>query len=410
MARKIEKRGEHSYRLTVFAGYDGNGKQIIHRKTVNAANDTEAKKLYTQFAADVERGNIAASGKMTLKEFFAYWEEHHARNHHEPKTIIRNKELFSRIEAALGSKRLDKLEPKHILQFYKKLSEPGIKNTPTKKNGEPAKRELSLSANTIQKHHKLLSALLTKAVQWGFIYSNPCSRVESPKATRQQIPILDEEQTIGFLALLDGEELKYRLLVFIALSTGLRRGEIFGLRWANIDFVKKTFDIRETSQYITGVGLITKSPKNESSRRQIAVSDSVMELLRQHKAEQSARRLKLGAGDGGEWVGAQKSEEDFVFTTWNGAPMHPDSFNNWLRKFIDEHKLTHISPHSFRHMSATFALVQGISLKSVSARLGHSKTSTTADIYSHALKSVDRDIAEKMDAFLTSSRVKKGQS
>lgn len=145
------------------------------------------------------------------------------------------------------------------------------------------------------------------------------------------------------------------------------------------------------SLYIVGKGLITKEPKTESSNRRIAVSIAVMVLLKEHHEQQELESENLGD----KWNSCNR-----LFTTWDGRAMNPDNFNTWLKRFIKKHKLPHISPHSFRHMSATYALNQGISMKSVSSRLGHAKTSTTADIYAHALQSVDRDIANKMDIFL----------
>ncbi|KYZ76654.1 hypothetical protein AXX12_09545 [Anaerosporomusa subterranea] len=173
----------------------------------------------------------------------------------------------------------------------------------------------------------------------------------------------------------------------------------------------------------TGQGLSLKKPKTETSKRIIAVPGSVMDLLKQHKAQQAARQLKLA----NKWRPSLKQEEgtapidkeeerktEHIFTAWNGEVMHPDTFNNWLTKFTTANKLPHISPHAFRHMSATFALVQGVNLKSVSSRLGHSKPSTTSDIYSHALKRVDRDIADRMETFITAAKqqtdTQKGQA
>lgn len=406
MAGTIEKRGKNSWRLTVTAGYNGSGEQIRYRKTVKTESMPAAEKQLALFVAEVERGQVATQKKVVLREFFTYWMEHHAAGHHEAKTILRNRELFKRINSAIGNIRVDKLEPRHLLELYKNLAESGISKARQKKGADgKVLPPPVLSGNTIQKHHKLLSALMTKAVQWGFAHSNPCTRVEPPKYAKKQIPILDEEQTTNFLRLLGGEETKYRLLALLALSTGLRRGELFGLEWSHVDLSKNALSVQQASQYIPGEGLKAKCPKTEESKRVVAVPEAVTELLRQHKAEQNKSRLKQGA----IW-----QSSDRIFTTWDGRPMHPDSFNNWLRKFIADNNLPHISPHSFRHMSATFALAQGINLKSVSARLGHARTSTTADIYSHALKSVDREIADKMNTFITAANIaseaKEGQA
>jgi integrase len=426
MAAKIEKRGDNKYRLNVFAGYDPSGKQIIHRKTITAPNITEAKNEYKLFAADVARGLVTLGGKMTLKEFYQYWTLNYAAHRHEERTLARNAELFERIDKHLGAKQIGKIEPKHILEFYKALAMPGEKKPSGKKKKRPEKNEeaakaasepekaeqtpkepLSLSGSTIQKHHKLLSTLLNAAVKWQLIFSNPCTRIEAPKAKPRKIPILNLEQTSTFLASLDGEPVKYKLLAVLALTTGLRRGELMALQWSNFDLKAKTLEVKKSFVYLPGPdkGLILKDPKTEESQRTIAIPDTVIELLSQHKANQNVKRLKLGdkwqSGIAEKW-----KEHNFVFTTWNGGPMHLDSFGIWLDKYLAKIDLPHISPHSFRHMAATFSLAAGKSLKSVSARLGHSRTSTTSDIYAHALKTVDREIADQMNDLVEAAKNK----
>ena len=433
MAAKIEKRGDNKYRLNVYAGYDPAGKQIIHRKTISAPNITEAKNEYKLFAADVARGIVSLGGNMSLHDFYQYWTENYAAQHHEERTLQRNAEIFSRIDKHLGAKQLAKIEPKHILEFYKALGKPGEKKPPGKKKkkaenteeaasskatsevetteqNETPKVLLSLSGSTIQKHHKLLSTLLNAAVKWQLVFSNPCTRVGAPKAKPKKIPILTLEQTSTFLAGLDSEPLKYKLLAILALTTGLRRGELLALQWSDFDLKAKTLEVNKSFVYLAGPdkGLILKDPKTEESQRTIAIPDTVIELLSQHKAKQNAKRLKLGdkwqSGIAEKW-----KEHNFVFTTWNGGPMHLDSFGIWLDKYLVKIDLPHISPHSFRHMAATFSLAAGKSLKSVSARLGHSRPSTTSDIYAHALKTVDREIADQMNDLVEAAKNKQSE-
>ena len=138
MPSKIKKRGENSYLLTVTKGYDQFGRQISYTKTINAANRREAEKKHSLFVAEVEQGQISTSGRMTLKDFFDYWMENYAEAHHAPRTKEYNRGLFKRIEIALGQIRLDKLSPKHLLEFYKNLAEAGIRIDP---NAERRKEE-----------------------------------------------------------------------------------------------------------------------------------------------------------------------------------------------------------------------------------------------------------------------------
>ncbi len=412
MPSKIKKRGENSYLLTVTAGYDGQGKQICHTKTVTANNPREAEKQNGLFLAEIEKGQIATSGKMNLIDYFTYWEEHYATPHHKKKTIAYNRSLFKRISVAMGHLRLDKIQPKHLLSFYKNLAEPGIKQDPNairRKvaiNTEKAVKD-TLSPNTIRKYHVLLHTLLGQATQWQLIAYNPADKVEAPRAKKTHKKIYDEETTGKFLMLLQDEEVKYRLLALLALSTGMRKAELFGLEWKHIDFTANAINIEQTSQYLPGEGIYEDTTKTESSNRIITVSASTMELFRQYKVQQAINRLRLGD----KWRPDIPKEEKIIdteriFTTWNGKSAHPDSFNTWLRKFAIKHDLPHITPHSFRHMTATYLITGGVDLRTVAGKLGHANSTTTQLVYSHLVKSAEKETADMMESFIQSSTEK----
>lgn len=415
MAKKIEKRGENSYRLTVACGYAPDGKQLFHRKTVICDTDRESEKQYSLFVAEIEKGQISTSGKMTLKQYFEYWEEHYAIPHHKKKTIAYNRSLFKRISEAMGHLRLDKIQPKHLLSFYKNLAEPGIKQDPNATRRKVAINtekplKTTLSPNTIRKYHVLLHTLLGQATQWQLIAYNPADKVEAPKAKKTHKKIYDEENTGKFLMLLQDEELKYRLLALLALSTGMRKAELFGLEWSHIDFTANTINIEQTSQYLPGEGIYQDTTKTEESTRTITVPASIMELFRQYKVSQAASRLKLGD----KWRPDIPKEEKIIdteriFTTWNGKPAHPDSFNTWLRKFAIKHDMPHITPHSFRHMTATYLITGGVDLRTVAGKLGHANSTTTQLVYSHLVKSAEKETANMMESFIKASTEKAQQ-
>ena len=382
MAGSLEKRGKNSWRLVVSCGVDIHGQQIKVTKTVKTPSKRKAEILLAEFVSAVEKGQFMATD-YTLKDFVEKWLKEYAEKHLSPKSLARYKDILNkRIIPAMGHLRIDKIRPVHLLEFYNNLSEPGLRL-----DGKKG----ALSPRTIQMHHRVLSAVLQDAVEWQIIANNPCTRVAAPKAKTPAIKILDEQQTALLIAGLDDVPLKWKVLCLVALSGGLRLGELMGLEWKHVDFAKQTLSILQTSQYVNGIGIFTKGTKNTSSERLIALPESVMDLLLTYQKWQVAEREKLA----NLW-----HESNRLFTRWNGEPMHPSSFNHWLKKYCAEHNVPRISPHAFRHMSATLLLNAGISLKNVSGRLGHSKTSTTGDIYSHFLKTADRVAAEKMDVLL----------
>ena len=419
----IEKRGDTSWRLTVYDGYDGNGQQIRYRKTVTAPNISEAKKLYKLFAADVQRGNVAKSGKMTLTQFYEFWKENHALKNHEISTIAYNDQLFTRIKTALGHKKIAAIEPKHLLAFYKNLAEPGIKKVqkpkgenspePTDKNKDnnlngtmidaetakdkPKEPLPALASSTVRKYHTLISSLLEKAVKWGLLPYNAAKRVEPPKNDAKPKSIYDPELLGSFLNVLETEDLKHRLWILLALAGGLRREEVFGLEWKNVNFETGTLALEQASIYVAGKGTITKGPKNKSGRRNVSLPPSTMALLAEYKVEQAKAENKLGS----KWI-----KTDRIFTRWNGGNAHPQSFNTWLTRFCKEKGLPHITPHALRHMAATYLIAGGTDIRTVSGKLGHSKSSTTLNIYSHLVKSAEAETATAMETFLQTTAAK----
>lgn len=416
----VQKRGKYSWLLTVNTP-DGTGKRQRHTKTIKVEGDDpekqekQANHQLSLFIREVETGQNATSGKMTLNEFFEYWSENYAEGRHAPKTISYNKGLFKRIKQAMGNMRLDKVAPKHLLAFYNNLAEPGIRQDPNesrrkiKPDAETADiakpKKDTLSPNTIRKYHVLLHSLFEKATQWQLIAYNPAEKVEPPKTHQTHKTIYDEETTGRFLMLLEQEELRHRVMALLSLSTGMRRGELFGLQWKHIDTEKSTVLIEQSSQYLPEKGIFQKDPKNKSSKRLITIPASVVALAMQYKAEQLTRRLKLGGTveNGGKWAGAEEPEDDFIFTTWNGQPAHPDSINTWLKDFIEVNGLPHITPHSFRHMAATYLISSGTDLRTVAGKLGHANSTTTQIVYSHLLKSAEKETADKMESFLKST-------
>lgn len=392
MPAKIQKRGEGKYRLTVYQGRDAQGKQIIRTKTVSATSDRDANKQYALFVAEVEKGLYATSGKMTLREYYDYYTENYAKPRHADKTIVYNNSLFARIDQALGHKRLDKIEAKHLLQFFKNLAEPGISKR---------RHHEYLSPNTIQKHYTLLHTMFQKAVQWQLIAYNPASKIDKPKKIKVVKRIYDEKQFKAFLDHLESESLKHRVMVFLILSTGMRKGEMFGLQWKHIDLVNNTVNIEQSCQYLSQKGSFIKGTKT-GEEHIVSIPASVALLLTEYYESKMEERNKLED----KWEGAQNIRDDFVFTTWNGKLAHPGGFNTWLKRYVVKYDLPPITPHSFRHMAATYLITAGVDLRTVAGKLGHASTATTQLVYSHLMKKAERETADIMEGIINNLSTK----
>lgn len=410
MKGSIERRGENSFRLIVSTGVDGAGKQIKLTRLfkteiglTEAAKQKVANTALAEFIADIKKGNTAQSKGMTVTELWEYWLEHYAKKNLEETTVAYYENMWPRIKQALGKMRIDRVEPKHIQAFMKNLGEPGIKKVQQKKNADsPAKGEpvteqkekppAVLSPTTIRKYRAVLTGMFSKAVKWRLMNFNPATHTEAPKAPQKTKEIYDLETTGRFLEAMEGEETRHKLMVMLALSAGLRREEIFGLRWADIE--DNMIHIRQ-ARVVVGNKVITKEPKTSASVRSVSVPAEVVALINKHGAEEAKKQLKKGE----KW---KKSE--LVFTDWHGADLHPQSMNNFLQRFCKANGLPPIQPHAFRHMAGTFLIVSGTDYRTVSGKLGHSRASITMNTYAHLLKSAEQETANTMGKVLANAR------
>lgn len=177
----------------------------------------------------------------------------------------------------------------------------------------------------------------------------------------------------------------------LLLYTGMRRGELCGLEWKDIDFELAVISVRRSSLYLSSKGVFEDETKNETSERCMKVSDDVIAMLRIWRAEQAKERLRMGD----QW-----QDNDRLFTAWNGAPIRPDVITAWFHKFVTKNGLPPIHVHSLRHTNATLLIAAGTNLTTVAARLGHANTTTTSKIYAHAIKSADQAAAEALQDIL----------
>lgn len=392
MAGSIEKRGENTYRLIISSGRTGDGKRKKYTKTIKVEGKTEAEKEkkcaieLAKFIAAVENNLFIEPSKLTLKDFIEKWLDKYAEKNLAPKTIFRYKQMInSRIIPALGHLKIQKLKPINFVEFYDNLQEDGIR-----KDG----KEGGLSARTIGHHHRLLHDILQSAVKWQLLNSNPLDTVDPPKVKKCEADFYNEEEVQELINKLDtvsDKEFKYKAAVILTLASGLRLGELTGLKWDNINFDTTTINIVQSSQYLPGKGTFIKSPKNDTSIRTLSIPESVMNLLLKHQAKEKEKRL----GCGTLW-----NDTGFVFTQWNGKPMYPSTPSRWFSKFLKSNNLRSITFHQLRHTSATLLINENVNIREVSKRLGHSNTSTTLNIYSHALKSSDKDASDKLSSIM----------
>lgn len=263
MTGSIEKRGKNSYRLVVFKGYDLDGKAIRHQKTVHCKNKSEARTELAKYIAQVENGFVVDGTVPTFKEFVEIWKRDYGLKELAPSTYSRYKGLLeSRILPYFGHFYVNKIKPTDIMQFYDLLS----KDTQLvrKKDNNGSKTLKPLSGKTILEHHRLLRAMLHKAVYWQVIVSNPAERVQPQKTMKPKRKYYDDDQSkvlLSNLMQLGENQIKYKVAIILTIFTGFRLGELMGLEWDDIDFNDGIVSINRSSQYLADKGVFTKTPK-----------------------------------------------------------------------------------------------------------------------------------------------------
>ena len=452
----VEKRGK-GYRITVAAGIDLNGKQIRHRmvwtpdeKLTPRQVEKELNRQIVRFEEQVKSGTVASDGNIRFVDFAERYMEEYGNLNLKPTTLANYERNLTRINQAIGHIRLKDLSPMHIQAFYRNLQEQGVRQNITaiaspalakwlvqhnmtqyalaKKSGithqtvgnsmkgmpislESAKKicaatgekietMFTLNTNTtplapatIHAYHRTLSSILEKAVKWGYIPNNPAEKAELPSMAGHKARYLDEPDAKKMLQLLQNEPIQWRAPIIFDLLSGLRRAELLGLRWQDIDFSTGVVHVFQTSNYVSGKGVYVGTPKSEDSDRYLKVSRTALLILREYKEWQD--KMKANVGDAWE----SPPEDDRIFTNAVGRPVFPTSLTQWMGKFIKRTGLPSSSVHSLRHTYASLLIAEGTPLVVVSGNLGHAQVSTTTDIYSHVIASAEAKAAEVMDKF-----------
>ena len=377
MAGSIEKRGKNSYRLSCLAGYNLQGKPIKKTKTVHGTKK-EAEIELAKFVADVQNGMVIEGKSLKFSEFTEIWKRDYGSKELAPSTYKRYcRMLETRLLPYFGHFYVNKIKPTDIMQFYDLLS----KDTQLirKKDNGGNKTLKPLSGKTILEHHRLLRAMLHKAVYWQVIVSNPAERVQPPKAKKPKRKYYDDDQCkilLENLEQLDEEQIKYKTAIILTVFTGVRLGELMGLEWNDIDFRNGIVSINRSSQYLADTGIFTKVPKTESSIREVAIPDFVISLLEEYKLWYEEQKTLYGE----LWINSNR-----LFVQADGKPMHPSTISKWFVKFIGQIGLPVINFHGLRHTNATLLIAQNIDVAVVAARLGHAQITTTFNFYVHPI-------------------------
>ena len=348
------------------------------RKTFYGKTRKEVQEKLKVALYEQQQGTLVTTPQQKVEQFLTHWLEDTHKYTVRPRTYERYEVLIRlHLIPGIGHHQLQKLSPQHLQAFYaKKLKE-------------------GLSPTTVTGLHKMLHLALDKAVEWGLIARNVCDAVKPPRIKRYEIQPLTPQQVQQFLVAVQGH--RQEALFVLALATGMRRGELLGLKWQDINMATGMLQVRRTLTHIpvklTGKGGCAEAePKTEKSRRSILIAPFALEKLKEHYARQQEEKRR--AGDA--W-----KENDLVFCSLVGGHLHSSHIVFYqFKKLLEKAGLPNIRFHDLRHSSATMLLSLGVHPKVVQEMLGHSQISMTMDIYSHTLPTMQQEAIGKLNAIL----------
>lgn len=381
----VRKRGDKWYYCFDLGTAEGKRKRV---ERVGGKTKKECETNLRKALNEYETGYIEPS-KMSLSDYLIDWLENHVKDNRKTSTYNRYKSLLrNNVLPGIGLIKLKDLKPIHIENML----------TIQKKTG--------ISSTTVQHIYTVLNTALNRAVKLRVLTKNPCDYVDRPKRVKFTANVLSVEEFYSVIDLLDVtlyRDYIFSLALHIVLELGLRRGELAGLEWSNIDFKESTISITNNLVYTDGKTLVS-TPKTEESKRVLYISDDLKNLLKSYKLVQNSHKLSYGPRLYKNIY--NEREYDFVLTWENGKRLHPLYYTQKFGKLLKESDIEKkVRFHDLRHSNATLLLSQGVDFKTIQTRLGHADISTTLNIYSHVSLEMQKTAVNKLSTILNGGKM-----
>lgn len=331
----------------------------------------EAYEWVQMLQTQIKNGLSLAGAQAFMCDFLDNWLAT-AKTTVRPKTYEQYGQIIRQhILPTMGKMRLKDIRPNIIQELYNRKLAQGS------------------SERTVLLIHCVIHRALHQAVMWGLMGWNPADAVVRPRLHRKEMKVLTDTQVRNLLLAAKGS--RYEVLFQIAVTTGLREGEILGLKWSDLDWKSRQLQIQRQVQRLKGKGIVFSEPKSAAGRRMILLGKATVEKLREHMKLQDLER---------QFYGEDWKENGMVFPSSFGTPMDQCNLLKIFKRYLKKAGLPDIRFHDLRHTAATLMLQQGTNPKIVQERLGHSDISLTLNTYSHVLPSMQEEAAEKLDELL----------
>jgi integrase len=347
------------------------------RLTKYGKSQKECRVWIKEMLTKIGNGLTFQGTQVNLSEFIETWLDGKELSR-RPHTVSAYRALVRQhILPHLGGMHLQDIQPAHLKQLYL------------------FKKEEGRGARTVQVIHMVMHAVLKQAVKEGILGRNPADAVDRPKVEVTERKILTEEQAQHLIIATTGT--RYGTLIYLALMTGMREGELLGLKWSDVDWTKGQLHVQRQLQVMKVDGSVMVPPKTKAGRRHIKLGQGTLERLALHRKQQELQKEERGA----RW-----EENDLIFPNTLGKPMSSRNMYDDYKCLLSENGLPDINFHALRHTSLSFLLDMGTPVNTVQQRAGHSKASVTTDTYGHSLGHSEIEAAERIEELLTPIAVK----
>lgn len=451
-----------TYRITVYAGFDTQGKRIRHRmnyKPTPGMTARQIEKAAQRAAADFERSieqGFALDNRQSFADYASYVINLKERTGTKHRTIDGYRRLQTRTNQAIGHMALQDIRAFHLNQFYQNLAETGIRATASRAVPKPTFRDTlkekklsmakvaklsgvaestvnaagkgnailkdkgiaiaqaaeipfedlftadekndPLSNTSILAYHRFIHVVLAQAEKEMLVPYNAADKATPPQKEKSEVGTFQTSELIAIRDAAAKEPVKWQTIIHLLMITGCRRGEIVGLKWDKVNWKDSSIRIDTTLLYTPARGVYESTTKTGADRT-IKLPKETMDLLRQYRVWQLETRL----ANGDRW-----QDTPYVFTGECGGCMAPDTLSGYLTRFEKKYNLPHIHAHKFRHSMASVLYFSGADPVSISKRLGHAQVSTTQNIYSHLIEQADTQSAERIADAIFRSEKKSG--
>jgi integrase len=341
------------------------------RKTFVGKTRAEVQRELNRALRDRERGLPVQTERQTVADYLDAW----LRDSVWPSKRLRTHERYEQavrlhIAPEIGRIELSKLTPQHVQRFVANRLAAGR------------------SPSSVRYARTVLSIALEQARKWELVSRNVASLVDPPEVVQRRVPVVTVERARQILHAVAGD--RFAALYRVALLTGLRRGELVGLRWGDVDLDEAALTVRRSVQRVAGTVQVVE-PKTSRSHRTIALPDSAVSTLKRQRVHQ----IEVGLGVGRPW-----SSADFVFGKADGEPLEPSSVTVRFQRLLAEAGLPRMRFHDLRHATASLLIADHVPARVVMEMLGHSSITTTMNIYAHVMPALQREAANHLDDIL----------